>query len=37
MIVLARPVWDYFAKGEKPLRIYVEEKATRTASPTIGR
>ena len=32
LIVLASPVWDYFAKGEKPLRIYVEEKATRTAS-----
>ena len=32
LIVLASPVWDYFAKGEKPLRIYVEEKPTRTAS-----
>jgi len=32
LIVLASPVWDYFAKGVKPLRIYVEEKATRTAS-----
>jgi branched-chain amino acid aminotransferase len=32
LIVLASPVWDYFAKGERPLRIYVEEKATRTAS-----
>ncbi|MGH8244117.1 MAG: branched-chain-amino-acid transaminase, partial [Steroidobacteraceae bacterium] len=32
LIVLASPVWDYFAKGEKPLRIYVEEKLTRTAS-----
>ena len=32
LIVLASPVWDYFTKGEKPLRIYVEEKATRTAS-----
>lgn len=32
LVVLASPVWDYFAKGEKPLRIYVEEKATRTAS-----
>jgi branched-chain amino acid aminotransferase len=32
LIVLASPVWDYFAKGIKPLRIYVEEKATRTAS-----
>jgi branched-chain amino acid aminotransferase len=32
LIVLASPVWDYFTKGEKPLRIYVEEKQTRTAS-----
>ncbi|MGH8131456.1 MAG: aminotransferase class IV, partial [Steroidobacteraceae bacterium] len=32
LIVLASPVWDYFAKGAKPLRIYVEEQATRTAS-----
>ncbi len=32
LIVLASPVWDYFAKGLKPLRIYVEEKSTRTAS-----
>ncbi len=32
LVVLASPVWEYFAKGEKPLRIYVEEKATRTAS-----
>lgn len=32
LIVLASPVWDYFTKGMKPLRIYVEEKATRTAS-----
>ncbi|MGH8721906.1 MAG: aminotransferase class IV, partial [Burkholderiales bacterium] len=32
LIVLASPVWDYFAMGEKPLRIYVEEKLTRTAS-----
>ena len=32
LIVLASPVWDYFAKGERPLRIYVEEKLTRTAS-----
>ncbi len=32
LVMLASPVWDYFAKGEKPLRIYVEEKATRTAS-----
>jgi branched-chain amino acid aminotransferase len=32
LIVLASPVWDYFSKGPKPLRIYVEEQATRTAS-----
>lgn len=32
LIVLASPVWDYFAKGEKPLRIYVEEEITRTAT-----
>ncbi|MEX0734429.1 MAG: branched-chain amino acid aminotransferase [Steroidobacteraceae bacterium] len=32
LVVLASPVWDYFAKGAKALRIYVEEKATRTAS-----
>lgn len=32
LIVLASPVWDYFAQGMKPLRIYVEEDKTRTAS-----
>jgi branched-chain amino acid aminotransferase len=32
LIVLASPVWDYFAGGAKPLRIYVEEHATRSAS-----
>ncbi len=32
LLVLASPVWDYFSKGMKPLRIYVEEKATRCAS-----
>ena len=32
LIVLASPVWDYFAGGAKPLRIYVEERATRCAS-----
>jgi branched-chain amino acid aminotransferase len=32
LVVLASPVWDYFTKGAKPLRIYVEEKNTRTAS-----
>ena len=32
LIVLASPVWDYFAGGMKPLRIYVEDQASRTAS-----
>ena len=32
LIVLASPVWDYFAQGMKPLRIYVEEEKSRTAS-----
>jgi len=32
LIVLASPVWDYFAGGAKPLKIYVEEHATRCAS-----
>lgn len=32
LIVLASPVWDYFAGGAKPLRIYIEEEATRCAS-----
>jgi len=32
LIVLASPVWDYFAGGAKPLRIYIEEHATRCAS-----
>ncbi len=32
LIVLASPVWDYFAGGEKPLRIYVEEEFTRTST-----
>jgi branched-chain amino acid aminotransferase len=32
LVVLASPVWDYFANGEKPLRIYVEEKITRTST-----
>ena len=26
LIVLASPVWDYFAGGMKPLRIYVERR-----------
>ena len=32
LIALASPVWDYFAGGMKPLRIYIEDKANRTAS-----
>ena len=32
LVVLASPVWDYFAGGARPLRIYVEEEATRSAS-----
>lgn len=32
IVVLASPVWDYFAKGEKPLRIFVEEEVTRTST-----
>jgi len=32
LVVLASPVWDYFAGGGKPLRIYIEEHATRCAS-----
>lgn len=32
LLVMASPVWDYFAGGVKPLRIYVEENATRCAS-----
>ena len=35
LIVLASPVWDYFAGGEKPLRILVEEHAQRCA-PHLG-
>jgi branched-chain amino acid aminotransferase len=31
LIVLASPVWDYFAGGMKPLRIYVEDVKHRTA------
>jgi branched-chain amino acid aminotransferase len=31
LVVLCSPVWDYFAGGAKPLRIYVEEHATRCA------
>ncbi|HEX9772559.1 MAG TPA: branched-chain amino acid aminotransferase [Steroidobacteraceae bacterium] len=32
LIVLASPVWDYFSGGMKPLRIYVEDQANRTAA-----
>ena len=35
LMVLASPVWDYFAGGAKPLRIYVEDKAMRCA-PHLG-
>jgi branched-chain amino acid aminotransferase len=35
LIVLASPVWDYFAGGAKALRIYIEEKAARCA-PHLG-
>jgi branched-chain amino acid aminotransferase len=34
LVVLASPVWDYFAGGMKPLRIYVEDLNSRTASQT---
>ena len=32
LIVLASPVWDYFAGGMKPLRIFVDDVNTRTAA-----
>jgi branched-chain amino acid aminotransferase len=31
MIVLASPVWDYFAGGARPLRILVDDQNTRSA------
>ncbi len=31
LIVLASPVWDYFAGGMKPLRILVDDQNTRSA------
>jgi len=34
LLVLASPVWDYFAGGMKPLRIFVEDVNSRTASQT---
>ncbi len=35
LVVLASPVWDYFAGGIRPLKILVEEQAQRCA-PHIG-
>lgn len=35
LIVIASPVWDYFAGGERPLRIYVDDQHQRTA-PHLG-
>ena len=32
LLVLASPVWDYFSGGMKPLRIFVDDKNSRTAS-----
>ncbi len=32
LIVLASPVWDYFAGGMKPLRIFVDDENTRSAA-----
>lgn len=34
LLVLASPVWDYFAGGMKPLKIFVEDVNSRTASQT---
>jgi branched-chain amino acid aminotransferase len=34
LVILASPVWDYFAGGMKALRIYVEDVNSRTASQT---
>jgi branched-chain amino acid aminotransferase len=34
LIVLASPVWDYFDGGMKPLRIFVEDVNSRTATQT---
>jgi branched-chain amino acid aminotransferase len=31
LVVLASPVWDYFASGPKPLRILVDDQNTRSA------
>jgi branched-chain amino acid aminotransferase len=32
LLVLASPVWDYFAGGMKPLRILVDDHNTRSAA-----
>jgi branched-chain amino acid aminotransferase len=32
LVVLASPVWDYFAGGMKPLRILVDDQNTRSAA-----
>jgi len=32
LLVLASPVWDYFAGGMKPLRILVDDEQTRSAA-----
>ena len=32
LLVLASPVWDYFAGGMKPLRILVDDENTRSAA-----
>ena len=32
LVVLASPVWDYFAGGMKPLRILVDDEHTRSAA-----
>ncbi|MDQ8031428.1 MAG: branched-chain amino acid aminotransferase [Bordetella sp.] len=35
LVVIASPVWDYFAGGGKPLRIFVDDEHQRTA-PHLG-
>lgn len=35
LVVIASPVWDYFAGGAKPLRIFVDDEHQRTA-PHLG-
>jgi branched-chain amino acid aminotransferase len=34
LVVLASPVWDYFANGPKPLKILIEDVNSRTGSQT---